>query len=444
MTSIKPSRKTLLICFALIALPVIAHSQTWSDSLSEDDRFWSRSGGMARELSIGAGGFGMLADTGIKTLSVNPYSVDPLFMLQNPAYASHYPGYVWFDIGLTGTSVDAGIGQSFGGTFAVSDNFICAIILARSDAVGFTLVNPNIFGGLTNISQSFSYTPAQNTWQAISSYQVDKTSIGLGISYATSSATSGSSGTEDTSARSAIFHQLGLSAGGIYRSSGGTMLDLDAMMLLPTLSAPSSATGEISMTALGINARMFIPLRDEFYLVPIADMYYSSGTSTFIATPKDLPTSQNFDLGIGVNFWQGGLHVMSGVSFGYYTETTPAIANVTPELTNSQTIVPRWNIGAEWPILKWLTARFGYFASSGSQTNIVQQTTGSGTDTVTNGQPNLYSPVYGQATGGFTAGATFNLWNMNIDVTVNDQTFRSIADVFSSTYFGFVTLGYRF
>ena len=197
------------------------------------------------------------------------------------------------------------------------------------------------------------------------------------------------------------------------------------------------------MTAMGVNARMFIPLHDEFYLVPIADMYYASGSSTFLATPKDLPVSQNFDVGIGVNFWQSGLHVMSGVSLGVYEQTIPAIANVTPTLTNSQTIVPRWNISAEWPVLKWLTARFGYFASSGNQTNVLQQGSNS-TDTTTSGQANLYAPIYGVASSGFTAGVTFNLWQMNIDATINDETFRSgPSQIFNGSIFGFVTIGYR-
>ncbi len=445
MTSISPSPKSFLACLIVLLAPMAARSQSWGDSLSKEDRFWSRSGGMARELSLGAGGFGMLADSGIKTLTVNPYSVDPLFMLQNPSYASRYPGYVWFDVGLESNSEDNGVGQSFGGTFSVTDDFTAAVILARGDAVGFTLVNPNIFGELTGIAQNFSYTAPQNTWQVLGSYQLGETSVGLGVSYATSSSTvpNVSSDTGASGSSTASFHQLGLSAGAIYRSSGGTMLDLDANMLLPSLSATSSTTGMLSMTAFGVNARMFIPLRDEFYLVPIVDVYYASGSSTFLATPKDLPVSQNYDAGIGVNFWQGGLHIMSGVSLGMYKQTTPSIANVSPELSKSQTIVPRWNIGAEWPILHWLTARFGYFASSGSQSSVMQQGASS-TDTITSGSPNLYAPIYGFTTSGLTAGVTFNLWRMNIDATINDETFRSPANIFSSTgLFGFVTLGYR-
>jgi hypothetical protein len=445
MTSIQGSRKSLLLCALLLLAPVVAHAQTWGDSLSKDDRFWSQSGGMARELSLASGGFGMLADTGIKTISVNPYSVDPMFMLQNPAYASHYPGYMWFDVGLTSNLQDGGVGQNFGGVFALTDDFTAGLILARSDAVGFTLVNPNIFGELTNLSQNFSYVPPTNTWQVLGSLQVGETSIGLGMSYASSSSTvpNASSDSGATGSSTASFHQLGLSAGAIYRSMGGTMLDVDGMLLLPSLSATSGSSGELSMTAMGFNARMFIPLKDEFYLVPIADMYYASGSSTFLATPKDLPVSQNFDVGIGVNFWQGGLHVMSGVSLGAYEQTIPAIANVTPELTNSQTIVPRWNISAEWPVLKWLTARFGYFASSGSQTSVMQQGSNS-TDTTASGQANLYSPIYGRSTSGFTAGATFNLWRVNIDVTINDESFREGPEAFDGVdFFGFVTIGYR-
>ena len=212
----------------LLVTPVVSHAQTWGDSLSKEDRFWSRSGGMARELSLASGGFGMLADSEIKTLAVNPYTVDPMFMLQNPAYASHYPGYMWFDVGLSSNiAADGGIGQSFGGVFSLTDDFTAALILARSDAVGFTLVNPNIFGELTSIAQNFSYVPPTNTWQVLGSLQVGETSIGLGVSYASSSGTvpNASSDSGASGSNTASFHQLGLSAGAIYRATGGTMLE---------------------------------------------------------------------------------------------------------------------------------------------------------------------------------------------------------------------------
>jgi len=441
-------RIVLVLIFAFFIIPEL-HAQTWSDSLSKEERFWSRSGGEARELSLGAGGFGMLGDSGIKTLRTNPFSIDPVFMLQNPAYGPHYAGYLWFDDGVAGNATDGGTGQSFGGSFALSNNVTGGIVLARTDATGFSLVNPNIFGELSSLSGNFSYAPPTNTWQIMGSVLEGETSIGLALSYASSSATvtsgiSNDSGVNTSSSRQANFHQIGLSAGALWRSDNGTMLDLGATALLPTLSSSASGSGAISMHAIGINGRLFLPLHDEFYLVPIVNAYFATGTSTFLATPKDLPSSQNYDAGIGVNFWQGGIHIMSGVTFGYYKQTTPAIASITPELSKTQTIVPRWTIGAEWPILRWLTARLGYFASSASETDVVLASPTT-TQSVTNGSANLYSPLYGSTSSGLTAGATFQIARFNLDLTINDEMFRSgPANIFSGSAFGFVTMGYRF
>src|SRR5437660_176987 len=103
--------------FAMIVafIPCLSNAQTWGDSLSHDERFWGRTGGFARQLALGNGGFGMLADAQIKTLAVNPFSVDPLFVLQNPAYGGHYPGLLTLDVGQSGAT-----GQSFTGLFSLS------------------------------------------------------------------------------------------------------------------------------------------------------------------------------------------------------------------------------------------------------------------------------------------------------------------------------------
>ncbi|HEY3874543.1 MAG TPA: hypothetical protein VGM92_03635 [Candidatus Kapabacteria bacterium] len=416
-----------------------AHGQSWSDSLSKEDRFWSRSGGEARELSLGAGGFGMLGDTGVSTLQVNPFSVDPLFVLQNPAYASHYPSYVWFDAGWTNSSdhFSNGSGQSFAGLFGISDAVTAGIVLAKSDAQGFSLVNPNIFGNLTSLSSGFTYSPPANTWEVMTSYQAGNVSIGAALSYARSAASTTSA---DSSTSSITFHQMGLSLGAIWRAPDGNMLDLDITELMPDLTSQSDNTGELTMNLFGVNARYFFPLHDEFYLVPMFNLYYGSGTSTIIATPKDLPSSVNYDAGIGVNFWQAGLHVMSGISFGSYNQTTPAVTNISPEVTKTETIVPRWTIGIEWPIVKWLTARLGYFASSGSESNTI---TGGASSSF--GDANLYASPYTDETSGLTAGLTFAINRFTIDATLHDETFHAApANIVNGNIFGFVTLGYRF
>ena len=443
-----------LRAFATFALLLFfirsAHAQTWADSLTKSDRFWSRSGGYARELALGGGGFGMLADSGFATLAVNPYSVDPLFMLQNPAYASHYPSYLWFDAGVLNPANQTGppVGIGFGTTFSISENFVGGVTLARNDAAGFSLLNPNIFASLTTLSSNFSYVPPGNTWELFSSIKTGIVNIGLGLSYATSSAS-----TTDTSnlatSRFANFHQIGISAGAIINFDDDGLFDIDANALFPSLSSGTNTSGDIKMTVLGLNTRALLPIRSEFYLVPIANFYYSKGTSTFIASPMDLSTSSNIDLGIGVNFWQGGLHFMGGVSGGYYRNSTPSIAGITPQLSKSQTIIPRWNFGAEWPILHWLDIRLGYIASSGSQT-IESQLSATTTASTTRGVSNLYSPFYSFPFGdnqssGVTVGAAAHVGRFAADVTMLPTALRAlILNVAADQMFGDVTLSYRF
>src|ERR1051325_11279287 len=123
---------------------------------------------------------------------------------------------------------------------------------------------------------------------------------------------------------------------------------------------------------LGVKARAFIPLRDEFYLVPIVNVYASNGTTTKVGLPKDLPSSVAFDGGLGINFWQSGIHIMSGVSVGIYKQVTPAIDTTSPQLERSQFIAPRFTIGAEWPVMKWLIVRLGYLSSSVAETDEIK------------------------------------------------------------------------
>ncbi|GEM_PF-3060697 len=448
--------KSVIRPFLLVIQLVIANdarSQNWADSMSHKDRFWSNSGGFARELALGAGGFGMLADTGLRTLAVNPFSVDPLFMLQNPAYASHYPGYLWFDAGGTNGSQDGGFGQSFGGTFSVGDDhsLTMGLFLARPDAVGFSLIDPNIFPAITSLSRTLTFAEPTNTWEALASYHLGAIDAGVGVAYVSTSQGSTGSPSVDSTAHKSDFHQLGITAGVLADFGNNLLFDVGGSLLLPKLSVSSAfagtstSTGDLSVSALGINTRLFIPLRTEFYLVPFANLYTESGSSTILATPKDLPSSTNYDAGLGVNFWQSGVHIMSGVSFSHYEQTIPAVSTINqPSLTKTQTIGPRFTIGAEWPILRWLTARLGYFASTATEERTIL-VSNSGVATVTIPRSDLYSPLYGVSPSGLTVGAGFKIDRLNIDVIVNDESLRrSPLDLNGFELFGFVTLGYRF
>jgi hypothetical protein len=422
-----------------------ASAQTWSDSLTKAERFWSRSGGYAREMALGAGGFGMLGDSGIKTIPVNPYSVDPIFILQNPAYLGHYASQLWFDGGF---AYNGGAGQNFRGSFGVTDNFTLGLVLARKDAAGVTLLNTTLFNDLTIFANNFPYSPPDNTWEVLGAIKAGSADIGLGLSYASSSAGVEGAGLESSSAK---FHQLGISAGALLRGDDDMMLDFDLNALLPGITLTGSTnSGDLSMTVLGINARAMLPIRSEFFIVPIANFYYSKGTSTIVATPKDLTTGSNIDAGVGLNFWQSGLHFVGGMSFGYYKSTQPAIAESHPALESSQTIFPRWNIGAEWPILRWLDVRMGYFASSATQS---RETAISATQTSTTngGAANLYSPFFsgafdqlGPQPNGLNVGASAHIGRFSVDATIATQALSSITLDVLNNALGFISFSYDF
>jgi hypothetical protein len=440
----------------LIVIFVFARtaSAQWSaDSMSRDERFWSQSGGYARQIALGAGGFGMLADNEIVTTSTNPFSVDPIFALQNPAYASHYPGLMMFDIGYFNNTLNGGVGQSFEGFFPASKNVTLGFVLARNDASTFSLVNPNLVSAMTSAPSPSSYSRPQTSWELLSSFKLGSADAGIAISYLSSdSGTSQPTNADSTASQYSKFSQIGISAGTLLKM-GDAMLDVGAQVLLPSITQTTS-TGETqtsdnewSLMSIGINARAFIPTSSEFYLVPMLNYYLGSGTTTKIGSPKDLPTSSNLDAGLGVNFWAGGLHIMSGASFSHYAQTVPAIGSARPAVTHSETIFPRFTVGAEWPALKWLTLRMGYVSSSGSET---RETAVDSVHTraFTNGRTNLYSilPSGASQTGGVSAGAAFKIERFTFDVTLNTTLFHGgVASVFNGVGpFGYATMSYRF
>ena len=395
----------------------------------------------------------MLADNEIVTTATNPFSVDPIYALQNPAYASHYPGLVMFDVGyFAGTgSLTGGIGQSFEGYFPVSKEMTLGFVLARNDASNFSLVNPNLVSAITSAPSPASYSRPQSSWELLSSFKLGSADAGIGISYFSSdSGTNQPTNADSTASQYTKFSQIGISAGTVMKM-GDALLDLGAQVILPSITQTASigetqtSNNEWSLMAVGINARAFIPTSNEFYLVPMINYYLGSGTTTKIGSPKDMPTSSNLDAGLGVNFWAGGLHVMSGASFSHYAQTVPSIGSARPAVTHSETIFPRFTIGAEWPAMKWLTLRFGYFSSTGSETRETA------VDSLhirafTNSRTNPYTTLFQTGSGGVSAGAAFKIERFSFDVTLNSSLFHSaLANIFNGTGpFGYATLSYRF
>lgn len=445
----------VFVVLAIISFARHASAQWSPDSISRDDRFWSRTGSYARQLALGAGGFGMLADNETLTIPTNPFSVDPLFVQENPAYAVHYPGLLAFDLGFY-DGPSGGIGQSFEGYFPASQSVTLGFILARNDATTFSLVNPNLFGSLNTAPARNTYSRPLSAWELLSGFKLGAADLGIAVSYLHSDSGTSTPIAADSTTQLAEFSQLGLSAGTLMKF-GDAMLDVGATMILPSLTnTTSSGTAETTssewkMMTLGVNSRMFIPTSTDFYLVPILNFYFANGTTTKIGSPKDLPTSTNIDAGLGVNFWARGIHIMSGVSFSRYAQTAPSIDTLRPALTKAQTILPRFTVGAEWPVLRWLTVRMGYLTSSGTETR-ESATSSTMIRTTTRSLTNPYMPLFtnsfnGESTqGNVSAGVGITIDRFTIDATVNSALFHGGVANFFGGYqpFGFATMSYRF
>ena len=119
-------------------------------------------------------------------------------------------------------------------------------------------------------------------------------------------------------------------------------------------------------------------------------------------------------IGVGIMYESGDFLFAGGPGFASLGTTTPAVDNVSPELSSSTSFFPVWNLGAEWEMLEWLYARFGYVSLTGSQST---ETAASST-TVNESISTLYGPT------GAYVGLGFKLGNLSIDGTVNSDVLR--------------------
>jgi hypothetical protein len=125
------------------------------------------------------------------------------------------------------------------------------------------------------------------------------------------------------------------------------------------------------------------------------------------------------------------------------SQTTAAVENVSPELTNSAFLFPLWNIGMEWNMTEWLVARLGYVAITGSTT--LEASTPTGTD------PNAITEsvftFYGPAQRGVTVGVGFRFGDFSLDAIVNEDVLRQGLNNFggggaTARTFAYLSAGY--
>lgn len=357
------------------------------------------------------GGFARLYSMGD-----NPYIVDPDNIRNNPAYSSVYSNFLWGDIGSSVADPESGSGQFAGFNYSINNDFTLGILLTRNDFGSSSIgsLDPTNTVGLVNSEDAgANIVPMDNNTEILGAYSFGNYVLGLGLSYAaTTNDFRPASGTEDQNSAS----QFGVNLGLIGNLSSDFKFDAAFTLLLPTATYEPAVGDKIeaSNTLILANARGFWKLNNKISFVPDVVFYNATGSFDIGAQSVDLPSSTGIRIGVGFTYRYENLLISGGPAFAYETMTFPAIADAQPELEDSRTTFPSWNLGAEWYFTDWLVGRAGYVASTFSTTfqDPASATTVNEFRTTSFGR------------GDVRLGVGFRFGGFSLDATVNDDALR--------------------
>jgi hypothetical protein len=374
------------------------------------------------------GGYARLAGMGS-----NPYVIDPFFNTVNPAWNAVYNNFILGDLGSsTGAPFSAGgYGQYLSGSFQIGDAWTLGGILARNDFNGMSIAlldpgsnsssslpYPGVVSTVNGITGETSVVPLDNNVEAIGTYTFSRTKVGLGVAYAS---TSNDINPPTGASTEGSASQFGFNLGVISDLTRSLKLDISASLILPSASYKPDTLNETSasQTIITINGRAFWNLNKNLKLVPlvlfstVSGTLDSGGTST---ASVDMQSYTQFEIGMGLNYQIGDFLIAGGAIFSSASLTIPAVNNVSPELSQSETTFPIWNIGVEWNMLEWFVGRFGYVAYSGSRNTEFPNTATSKTE--------LVQTFFGPSQMGATVGVGFRFGDFSLDATVNEDVLR--------------------
>jgi len=132
-----------------------------------------------------------------------------------------------------------------------------------------------------------------------------------------------------------------------------------------------------------------------------------------------VPSLTSFAFGGGLNYKIGDFQLAGGVSFSSNSLTIAATgtdSTGTPELSNSATLFPIWNLGVEWQLLDWLVGRLGYISFTGSTT--------SETSADPSNVNEFVATFFGPSQRGATLGVGFRFGDFSLDAMVNEDVLR--------------------
>jgi hypothetical protein len=358
----------------------------------------------------------------------NPYVTDPFFVTVNPAWGRSYDNFLMGDLGSSaGSPFSAGgSGQFATAIFSLGPQWTLGGLLTRNDFNGISIALldpgssygtfPGVVNSVNNIVGTGSVIALDNNVEVMSTFTTGKTSIGLGVAYASTTndvTPDTGNGTEGSAT------QFGFNLGIVSDFTSHFKLDVGASLVLPSASFTPVTGSEVSanQTIILVNARAFWEMKSDLYLVPIAIFLTESGTvdsgfASAVSGEDDMVSFTMIGAGLGLNYTIGDFLLAGGVSFATTSSTIPG----TPELENSTFSFPVWNIGGEWNLTDWLLARMGYIAVTGKATI---QSPLTPTSTLENTFTFFLPPQRG-----FTVGVGFHLGDFSLDATINEDVLR--------------------
>ncbi|MFA4924578.1 MAG: hypothetical protein WC557_10340 [Ignavibacteriaceae bacterium] len=369
---------------------------------NSDNQNFDRSGGYAR----------------IQSLGNNPFVVDPENMKTNPAYAAYYQNFLWGDLGSSKVGADNnGVGQFAGFSLKITPTLTVGGLLTRKDfqSNSIGLLDPTgVVSTVNSLLGVSRVVNLDNNLELFGSYKLGNMVLGLGAAYAsTTNKYTPATGSGDEGTAS----QFGLNAGLILEVNENLDVDVDASLVLPsaTYTPGTGSKTAASNTLLMLDGRAFYKINPKLTLVPLINFGNISGTVDQAGKSSDLSSSTIFGVGVGINYRTGDFLLAGGPSLMYSKTTDPSIPNISPETSSSSFEFPVWNIGAEWNLVSWLIARFGYVASTGSDKwqNAVSAT-----------KTEEYTRTVFGANDGATLGIGLRFGQFGLDAMVNEEILR--------------------
>lgn len=443
----------------------------------------AKPGGIARELAMGA------ARTD-RNIAINPFIVmDPSWLLGNPAYATKYPDYAWFNIAggtINGYGGENVYGNQFGGVnFSFGKEITIGAILSYDASITNSLWTPlNSYIGqstrtTTNPAASIGTPQDIEVFELLAAFDMGDIDLGFGVSYGWAnqerSATSAPP-TPLTSEGSLSASTLGIRAGMRMDMGGGSALEASVAARLDkatdklSIGGTGNGTGEseygASATEIEANVRLAMKMSKRFTLVPYgAVRIYSVAPEEEARLVGQTETKYSYEasalsmsVGLGGEVKVKDFYLAGGVSFAMMkaqTETNPNSTPTSKTTTSTMTITafPVFNLGVEYPVLDWLMLRGGYyraFANVGSETEV--QDGASSEQSLSLGNSGVafggYAPAGNDDNGLMTLGVGLHFGAFALDACVSEQALRRGLGLIGASdnvnTFGYITLSYCF